>query len=149
MISSATHTGPKGGDGTAASTGTAGTSPPSTVKELNVANPTCTLEPTATAAEPTMTFGMYNADSTVRLSWPNTESVIPNRSCMVDQCTTIEATATTPDRPSNANTPATAPRKASGSQYGRCASVSSRPCRREPTPMAAPTACTARTQPNA
>ena len=56
-ISSATQIGPSGGVGTAASTGSAGMSPPNTVKELNVANPTCALEPTATADVPTMTLG--------------------------------------------------------------------------------------------
>ena len=56
-ISSATQTGPSGGVGTAASTGSAGMSPPNTVNELNVASPTCALDPTATAAVPTMTFG--------------------------------------------------------------------------------------------
>ena len=38
---------------------------------------------------------------------------------MVDQCTIIEPTATTPDKPSNASTPADAARTASGSQAGR------------------------------
>ena len=52
MISSATHTGPSGGVGTAASTGSAGMSPPKTVNELNVAKPTWALDPTATAAVP-------------------------------------------------------------------------------------------------
>ena len=77
MMSRATHTGPSGGVGTAASTGRAGMSPPNTVKELNVANPTWALDPTATAAVPAMTLGAYSADSTVRLNWPNIESVIP------------------------------------------------------------------------
>src|SRR3954469_11323745 len=75
-MSSATQTGPSGGEGTAASTGTAGTSPPRTVKELNVASPMCALDPTATAAVPTMTLGTYSTDSSVRLNWPNTESVM-------------------------------------------------------------------------
>jgi hypothetical protein len=39
MISSATHTGPSGGVGTAARIGSAGISPPKTVNELNVAKP--------------------------------------------------------------------------------------------------------------
>ena len=56
-MSSATHTGPSGGDGSAASTGSAGMSPPNTVNELNVASPTWALEPTATAAVPTSTLG--------------------------------------------------------------------------------------------
>ena len=56
-INSATQTGPSGGDGNAASTGSAGTSPPNTVNELNVASPTWALEPTATAAVPTSTLG--------------------------------------------------------------------------------------------
>ncbi len=56
-IISATQTGPRGGVGTAASTGSAGMSPPNTVNELNVASPTWALEPTATAAAPTMTLG--------------------------------------------------------------------------------------------
>ena len=57
-MSSATHAGPSGGVGDAASTGIAGISPPKTVKELNVAKPTCALDPTATAAVPTMTLGV-------------------------------------------------------------------------------------------
>ena len=122
-MSSATQTGPSGGDGTAASTGTAGTSPPSTVKELNVASPTCALEPTATAAVPTITLGMYSIDSSVRLNCPNTESVMAYRSCMVDQCTTIEPAAMTPDSPNSASTPAAAARTASGSQAGTCAAI--------------------------
>src|SRR6201747_821163 len=82
-ISNATQIGPSGGEGTAANTGSAGMSPPNTVNELNVANPTWALEPTATAAVPTITFGMYSADNTVRLSCPNTESVIAYRSFIV------------------------------------------------------------------
>ncbi len=50
-------------------------SPPNTVNELNVANPTWALDPTATADVPTITLGAYNTDSTVRLNWPNTESL--------------------------------------------------------------------------
>ena len=38
-MSSATHAGPSGGLGAAASTGSAGMSPPKTVNELNVAKP--------------------------------------------------------------------------------------------------------------
>ncbi len=38
------------------------------MNELNVANPMCALEPTATAEVPTMTLGAYSTDSTVRLS---------------------------------------------------------------------------------
>ena len=148
-ISSATHTGPSGGVGTAASTGSAGMSPPNTVNELNVANPTCALEPTATAAVPTITFGAYNTDSTVRLNCPKTESVIAYRSCIVDQCTTIDPTATTPESPTSASTPAAAARNASGSQSGRGESVRARRPTREPTPIAAPMACTASTLQNA
>src|SRR6478735_2607977 len=74
-ISSATQIGPSGGVGTAASTGSAGMSPPNTVNELNVARPTWALDPTATAEVPTRTFGAYSDDNTVRLNWPNTESV--------------------------------------------------------------------------
>ena len=88
------------------------------MNELNVANPTCALDPTATADVPTITFGAYSTDSTVRLNWPNTESVIAYRSCIVDQCTTIDPTATTPDSPTSASTPAAAARNASGSQSG-------------------------------
>ncbi len=77
MMSSATHTGPSGGRGTAASTGRAGMSPPNTVNELNVAKPMCALDPTATAAVPTMTLGAYSIDNTVRLNSPKIESVIP------------------------------------------------------------------------
>ncbi len=76
-INSATQTGPSGGVGTAASTGSAGISPPKTVNELNVANPMCALDPTATAAVPTSTLGMYRIDNSVRLNCPNAESVIP------------------------------------------------------------------------
>src|SRR5436305_14912488 len=65
-MSNATQTGPRGGVGAAASTGSAGMSPPNTVKELNVAKPRWALDPTATAAVPTMTLGAYNTDSTVR-----------------------------------------------------------------------------------
>src|SRR5882757_6809897 len=97
MIISPTQAGPSGGVGRAASTGSAGTSPPSTVNELNAAKPMCALEPTAMAAVPTMTFGTYSAASTVRLNWPNTESVMEYRSCIVDQCPTNEPTITTPD----------------------------------------------------
>jgi len=57
MIINATHTGPSGGVGTAASTGSAGTSPPNTVNALKVARPTWALEPTATAAAPSATLG--------------------------------------------------------------------------------------------
>ena len=56
-MSSATHTGPSGGCGAAASTGRAGMSPPKTVNELKVAKPRCALDPTAIAAVATMTFG--------------------------------------------------------------------------------------------
>src|SRR4029077_2264776 len=148
-ISSATHTGPSGGDGTAASTGSAGMSPPSTVNELNVASPTCALDPTATAAVPTITFGAYSTDSRVRLNCPNTESVIAYRSCIVDQCTTREPTITTPERPTSANTPAAAARNASGNHFGNWDAVNVRRPTRDPTPSAAPIACTASTAPNA
>ena len=57
MISNATNTGPSGGVGTAARMGSAGMSPPNTVKELKVANPMWALEPTATAEAPTITLG--------------------------------------------------------------------------------------------
>lgn len=50
--------GPNGGVGTAASTGTAGMSPPNTVNELKAANPTWALDPTAMAEAPTITLGM-------------------------------------------------------------------------------------------
>ena len=62
-------------------------SPPNTVNELKVAKPTCALEPTAIAEVPTITLGAYSTDSTAKLNWPNTESVMPNSSCIVDQCT--------------------------------------------------------------
>ncbi len=77
MMSSATHTGPSGGLGTAANTGKAGISPPNTVNELNVAKPMWALEPTATAAVPTITLGAYSIDSRVRLNSPKIESVMP------------------------------------------------------------------------
>src|SRR4051794_16406544 len=148
-ISNATHTGPSGGDGTAASTGSAGMSPPNTVNELNVANPTCALDPTATAAVPIITFGAYSIDSTVRLNCPNTESVIAYRSCIVDQCTTSEPTMTTPERPTSASTPAVAARTASGNHVGSREASNVRRPMREATPIAAPIACTAKTPPNA
>ena len=88
------------------------------MNELNVANPMCALDPTATAAVPTMTLGMYSTDNNVRLNCPNTESVIPKRSSIVAQCTTNDPTITTPESPSSASTPAAAARNASGSQAG-------------------------------
>ena len=118
MISSATQTGPSGGVGAAARIGSAGMSPPNTVNELNVANPTWALEPTAIADVPTITFGAYRTDSTVRLNCPNSESVIANRSCIVDQCTTSDAAVAAADSPVSASTPATAARTASGSHPG-------------------------------
>src|SRR5262249_51791711 len=140
MISNAIHTGPSGGVGTAARTGSAGTSPPRTVKELKVARPICALDPTATADVPTRTLGTYNTDSTVRLSWPNTESLMEYSSCMAPQCTIIDPTATTAESPSKANTPAAAARNASRSQNncGHAPSIRLLIC--EPTPAAAPTA---------
>src|SRR6476659_2773996 len=145
MISSATQTGPSGGVGAAARIGSAGMSPPNTVKELNVANPTCALEPTAIADVPTITFGAYRTDSTIRLNCPNIESVMANKSCIVDQCTTSEAAVTAADKPNNASTPATAARTASGSQPGSGVAASARGPTFDPTPIAAPIPCTTST----
>src|SRR4029077_14619604 len=138
-----------GGDGTAASTGSAGMSPPNTVNELKVASPTCALDPTATAAVPIITFGTYRTDSRVRLNCPNTEPVIAYRSCIVDQCTTSEPTITTPERPISRSTPAVAARNASGNHFGNGDASNVRWPRRDVTLMAAPIACTASTPPNA
>ncbi len=77
MISSATHMGPSGGVGAAARIGKAGMSPPNTVNELKVANPMWALDPTAIAEAPMITFGAYNTESTVRLSCPKMELVMP------------------------------------------------------------------------
>ena len=85
----------------------------------------------------------------VRLNCPNIESVIAYRSCIVDQCTTSEPTVTTPDSPTSASTPATAARTASGSHFGSGDAASVRRPTREPTPIAAPIACTASTPTNA
>ena len=144
-ISRATHTGPSGGVGTAASTGSAGISPPKTVKELNVANPTCALDPTATAAVPTITLGVYSTDSTVRLNWPKIESVIPKSSCIVAQCTTSDPTVTSPESPNNASTPAVAARTESPSQFGNGDAANVRRPSRDHTPIAAPMKCTTST----
>ena len=148
-IINATQTGPRGGVGATASIGSAGMSPPNTVNELNVASPTCALDPTATAAAPTITFGTYSTESTVRLSWPNTESVIAYSSCIVDQCTTRDPAVITPESPISANTPAAAARTASNNQLGSGDDLSIRRPTREPTPATAPIACTTSTPPNA
>ena len=149
MMSSATHTGPSGGLGTAARIGSAGRSPPNTVNELNVAKPRCALEPTATAEVPTMTLGAYSIDNTLMLNWPNIESVILNRSCIVAQCTTSDPAVTTHDSPSSANTPAQAARSESPSQYGSDHATKARRPTRDDTPIAAPMACTTATLRNA
>ena len=148
-IISATQTGPNGGVGAAARIGSAGMSPPNTVNGLNVASPTCALDPTATAAAPTITLGTYSTESTVKLSWPNTESVIAYSSCIVDQCTTRDPATMTPDSPINASTPAAAARTASITQLGSGDDVSSRRPTREPTPTTAPIKCTTNTPLNA
>ena len=124
-------------------------SPPNTVNELNVATPTWALDPTATADVPTMTLGAYSADNSVRLSWPNTESVIAYRSCIVDQWTTSDNAVTAPERPSSASTPAIAGRPASATHRGSPTSATARLPTRDPTPIAAPIACTASTPVNA
>ena len=141
MISSATQTGPSGGVGAAARIGSAGMSPPNTVKELNVANPTCALEPTAIADVPTITFGAYSTDSTVRLNCPNIESVIANRSCIVDQCTTSEAAVTAADKPNSASTPADGrPHAPRAANPAAAVAASARRPTFDPTPIAAPIA---------
>jgi hypothetical protein len=75
--------------------------------------------------------------------------VIAYRSCIVDQCTTSEPTITTPERPTSASTPAAAARNASGNHFGSGDAINVRRPRRDPTPIAAPIACTASTPPNA
>src|SRR5271170_5275869 len=75
-MSSATQPGPSGGLGAAASTGSAGMSPPNTVNELNVAKPKWALDPTPIAAVATITLGTYRIERRVRLNWPNIELVI-------------------------------------------------------------------------
>ncbi len=74
---------------------------------------------------------------------------MPNRSCIVDQCTTSDPAVTKPDNPVSANTPAVAARNESPSHQGNDAAASARRPTREPTPIAAPAACTARTLTNA
>ena len=56
---------------------------------------------------------------------------------------------TTPDSPSSASTPAVAARSASASHSGSGDVASARRPTREPTPIAAPIACTASTPPKA
>ena len=148
-ISNATQTGPSGGVGTAARIGSAGMSPPNTVNALNVANPMCALEPTAIAAAPTTTLGRYSKDSSPRLSCPKNESVMPNSSCIVPQCTTNEAATTTHDNASRVTTPITAGRTVSTSQAGNPNLASARGANRGPTPISTPRPCTASTPQNA
>ena len=119
------------------------------MNELNVAKPRWALDPTAIADVPTMTLGAYNTDSTVRLNWPNIESVIPKRSCIVAQCTTSDPAVTRPDSPTNANTPAAAARRESPSQVGSDDAANARRPTRDHTPIAAPMACTTSTLVNA
>ena len=145
MMSSATQAGPSGGLGAAASTGSAGMSPPNTVNELNVAKPRWALDPTAIAAVPTMTLGTYSTDSTVRLNWPKIELVIAYSSCIVPQCTTSEPAVTMPDSPTSASTPAIAARSESASQPGSGDVPRARRPTREPTPIDAPMAWTTST----
>ncbi|SKV98199.1 Uncharacterised protein [Mycobacteroides abscessus subsp. massiliense] len=57
MIIRATHAGPRGGVGTAARIGTAGSCPPKTANALKAAVPTFALDPTASAQAPRMTLG--------------------------------------------------------------------------------------------
>ena len=149
MISRATHTGPNGGVGTAARIGNAGISPPNTVNALNVANPICALEPTAIAAAPTTTLGRYSSDNRARLSCPMNESVIPNRSCMVPQCTIRDTATTAHDNDSSAASPIIAGRTLSASQFGRPNPSNARGPTRDPTPMSTPSPCTASTPPKA
>ena len=144
-ISSATHTGPSGGVGTAARMGSAGMSPPNTVKALNVAKPIWALEPTAIAAAPITTLGRYSSDSRARLSWPKNESVMPNSSCIVPQCRTRDTATTAHDSESSAAIPISAGRRASVSQTGNPNLANSREPTCDPTPMRAPSPCMTRT----
>ena len=98
---------------------------------------------------PTITLGMYSTDSRVRLSCPNSESVIEYSSCIVPQCTTSEAAVIAADRPNSVSTPAAAARRESPSHVGSGQPCSSLRPVREPTPSTAPIPCTASTEPNA
>ena len=149
MISRATHTGPSGGVGRAARIGNAGMSPPNTVNALNVAKPICALEPTAIAAAPTTTLGRYSSDNRARLSCPMNESVIPNRSCMVPQCTISDTATAAHDNDSRAASPIIAGRTLSASQFGRPNFANTRGPTRDPTPMSTPSPCTTSTPPKA
>lgn len=105
----------------------------------------CALEPTAIAEAPMITFGAYSADNTVRLSWPNIDSVIPNSSCIVPQCSTSAAAVTAADSPNSASTPADAARTDPASQFGSGDAASTRRPTLVLTPITAPIPCTART----
>ena len=135
--------------GAAARMGNAGMSPPNTVKALNVANPICALEPTATAAAPSTTLGRYSSDSRVRLSCPNNEPVMPYRSCMVPQCTISDPATTAQDRASSAATPNIAGRTASRTQRGAPRVAFIRGPAADQTPITAPRPCTRATDANA
>ena len=124
-------------------------SPPNTVNALKVANPIWALEPTAIAAAPTTTLGRYSNDSNTRLSWPKNESVMPNKSCIVPQCTTRDAATTAHDNDSSTATAIIAGRTVSSSQAGSPSRASTRGPTFDPTPMSAPRPCTATTPANA
>ena len=113
-------------------------SPPNTVNALNVAKPIWALDPTATAAAPTIRLGRYSSDSSVRLSWPKKESVMPNSSCIVPQCTTSDAVTTAQDNASSVRTPIIAGRTVSVSQPGRPNRDITRGPTLDPTPIRAP-----------
>ena len=85
----------------------------------------------------------------MRLNWPNIDSVMEYRSCIVDQCTISDPATTAPESPIRAMTPAAAARSASGIQFGSGEAASSRRPTRDPTPAAAPIACTTSTPPKA
>ena len=75
--------------------------------------------------------------------------MIAYSSCIVDQWTTSDNAVTTPDNPTSASTPAIAGLPASATHLGSPDAVTSRLPARDPTPIAAPIACTASTPENA
>src|SRR6188472_3477358 len=68
---------------------------------------------------------------------------------MVDQCTTSDSAVTALDSPSSASTPAKAALPASATHIGIPDDASNRRPALDPTPSAAPIACTAKTPANA
>ena len=74
---------------------------------------------------------------------------MPNSSCIVPQCTISDAATTAADSTSNAATPISAGRTAPVTQTGRPARASTRRPTRDPTPISAPSPCTAATAANA